>query len=1041
MTQVATQSPPHRSPDDPVFSLDALVRSIGIRRTSPLSVFLGAGASISSGIPSAETCIWEWKRSIFLTNNPGLEDQFSELSLPGIRRKIQQWLDAQGYFPRDGAPDEYGFFIHQCFPIAEDRRGYFENIIRSARPHVGYQLLCHLAQANLIRSVWSTNFDGLVARAAAPFTITPLEVGIDSQQRLARPATPGHLLCVSLHGDYRYDALKNTPEELRTHETALCKALTQEARTAPLLVVGYSGRDHSVMDALHEAHGFSGAGTLFWCGFTDDNPPDHVTALIRHARNHGHQAHYVPTLGFDDLMTRLALHCTDGERREAARRCITALAPADPLYRKPFQVPQFKDATLIKSNAFRIECPTEMLQFDLKIWPKERVWASLREATDGRPLIAVPFRNVLALGTVADIRAAFGDNIKGSIERTPVAPEDLRYEDAAVVSLMRQALVRSLAESARVPTDGTRSLWRSSAFRTVRHGTETYSVHEAAVISLRNIGGFQYLVIMPSLKVFDQAGVEPPLEVVNAIKLEILGYQHNKPFNKAVNAWRATLFPRERPAIFSFPHNAESTFDFRVRRSPIFSMIGLPSRARAVSVPRRMQPLIEHRGMQLVEPSLLFSNRAGTASVTDTHPIRGMLTHRPYDYPLTSRGLSSSLRIGVVCPSPEARTLHAYLQSINRTLTPGSKERDYLLDYPGFQTAYGLPVELPAAGSADWISCPEPSTRDPKPGALDAARLINRSIEALHASRAPDVVVIYIPDRWHPYRGYSTETESFDLHNFVKAFCVQRGIATQFLNQDTLSDAYQCRVWWWLSLALYVKGMRTPWVLESLADDTAFVGLGFSIDANAPRGDHVVLGCSHIYNARGEGLQYRLSKIENPILRGGNPFMSEDDARRVGDTIRQLFFDARKMLPYRVVLHKRTPFTKAEREGLRDGLSGVECLDMLEIQVDHALRYVASVHKRDGTPDEDNYPVRRGTVMRLDDYSALLWVHGATTALNPRLTYFQGKRRIPAPLVVRRHAGQTPLQQLAAENPWTVQDELEHIRPLYEAAVHVEILG
>ena len=105
----------------------------------------------------------------------------------------------------------------------------------------------------------------------------------------------------------------------------------------------------------------------------------------------------------------------------------------------------------------------------------------------------------------------------------------------------------------------------------------------------------------------------------------------------------------------------------------------------------------------------------------------------------------------------------------------------------------------------------------PVQGALDAARLVNRSIESLQASHAPDVVLIYIPDRWEAFRSYSTETENFDLHNFVKAFCVQRGIATQFLNQDTLSDTYQCRIWWWLSLALYVKGMRTPWVLDNRA--------------------------------------------------------------------------------------------------------------------------------------------------------------------------------------------------------------------------------
>ena len=143
--------------------------------------------------------------------------------------------------------------------------------------------------------------------------------------------------------------------------------------------------------------------------------------------------------------------------------------------------------------------------------------------------------------------------------------------------------------------------------------------------------------------------------------------------------------------------------------------------------------------------------------------------------------------------------------------------------------------------------------------------------------------------------------------------------------------------------------------------------------------------------------------------------MSKDDARRVGETIRELFYETHSKLPSRVVLHKRTPFRRDEREGLLDGLGNVEQIDMLEIQTDNALRYVASQTDRYGKIDEDNYPVRRGTAVQLDDYTALLWVHGATTAVNPRLKYFQGKRRIPAPLTIRRHVGQTDLKQICEE--------------------------
>jgi argonaute-like protein implicated in RNA metabolism and viral defense len=249
----------------------------------------------------------------------------------------------------------------------------------------------------------------------------------------------------------------------------------------------------------------------------------------------------------------------------------------------------------------------------------------------------------------------------------------------------------------------------------------------------------------------------------------------------------------------------------------------------------------------------------------------------------------------------------------------------------------------------------------------------------------------------------------------VKAYAVQTGVSTQFLREDTLTDPSSCRVWWWLSIALYAKSMRTPWVLDALDPDTAFVGLGFSINTKAKRGEQVVLGCSHLYNSRGEGLQFRLGKIENPVIIKGNPFMSKEDARRTGETIRQLFFDARRKLPKRVVLHKLTPFKKDEREGLMEGLEGVDEIEMIEVYVDNALRYVSSVVSENGKFGPDGYPIRRGSVLKLDDHTALLWVHGVTDAVKPNWRYYQGKRRIPSPMVIKRHSGRSDLRLVAQE--------------------------
>jgi hypothetical protein len=167
--------------------------------------------------------------------------------------------------------------------------------------------------------------------------------------------------------------------------------------------------------------------------------------------------------------------------------------------------------------------------------------------------------------------------------------------------------------------------------------------------------------------------------------------------------------------------------------------------------------------------------------------------------------------------------------------------------------------------------------------------------------------------------------------------------------------------------------------------------------------------------AYGEGLQFRLSKIENPIFRNRNAFMSYEDARRVGETIRQLFWESRFRLPERVVIHKQTPFLNDEKRGLQAGLTGVKQVELLEIHVDDALRYLSSVVQSDGSFKEDSFPVKRGTLLRLDRETALLWVHGVSRAINPRMNYYQGKRRIPAPLVIRRHAGTSDLTTVGDE--------------------------
>jgi hypothetical protein len=1000
-----------------ILPLDAFVRTIGASRLTPHALFLGAGASITSGMPSAQMCIWEWKRSIFLTNNIGLEPQFSEISLVSVQSRIQQWLDRQGIYPDLGAAEEYSVFIEACYPIPESRRAYFQDKVRHAKPYIGYRLLGALAARGLIRSVWTTNFDQLTSRAAVDNGITPIEVGIDCQERIVRAQNTGELLTVSLHGDYRYDSLKNTDIELQRQEHRLQESLIRQFTDTPVVVCGYSGRDASVMKAFNAAFASKGAGALYWCVHDTNRVPVAVRDLVSRARAQGRTAYIVSTHGFDDLMVRLSLHCLDSTDQQRIGQLIAENAGGDTRARMPFQVEGHHPTAVLKSNAFEIECPSEAICFELHEWPQLQVWHWVRSKTAGKNVVAVPFKGqIVSLGAVDDLRACFGDNIKGRPQRSPLFGGHLRYDDGAITCMFREALVRSIVHGTRFQTDGNREIWAPDTAREEPFQGVVYTVYESVCLSLRQINRSSFLVLKPSLKILTASGDPPSLEVGRDLKQRILGYQHNKEFNDAVNYWRAAFFdgPAQKKP-YEYPPSCASSFVFSVRKAPVFVEILGSKTMPAISVRLSLKPFLKQAGFEIAEPQLMFAGRTGKGMARDAHPVRGIVNNRPFDFPLTQQQLSPDIRIGIICPKPEEKNLRSYLQAASRNIIPQKGEADYLPAYPGFGKAFGVNLEIPEPDATGWMVCPEPIGSDDRSRTLEAARNINRCIDVLQSSYSPSVVLIFFPTRWRTLRGFSNELERFDVHDFVKASSVQRGVATQFLDENTLADSMQCRVWWWLSLAFYVKAMRTPWVLEGLDRDSAFVGLGMSIDRTREPGKHVVMGCSHIYSSRGEGMQYRLSQVENPVFYGKNPFLSRDDARRTGEQIRELFFEARSALPKRVVIHKRTRFTHDERLGLTEGLSGVDQVEMLEISADESLRYIASSVDSHGGLREDNYPVRRGSVVRLDDYSALMWVHGVTSAVSNSRRYYQGKRRIPAPLLLKRHCGQSELRQLAEE--------------------------
>lgn len=138
---------------------DEFMRSLKQNNDTPHSLLLGAGASVESGVQSAADCIWDWKREIFLSQNPALVESYNNTKVDTVRNVIQNWLDSQKVYPVIGSADEYSFYVEKAYLIDDDRRKYFQHLTSDKTPSLGYHLISMLSEIGWIKSVWTTNFD------------------------------------------------------------------------------------------------------------------------------------------------------------------------------------------------------------------------------------------------------------------------------------------------------------------------------------------------------------------------------------------------------------------------------------------------------------------------------------------------------------------------------------------------------------------------------------------------------------------------------------------------------------------------------------------------------------------------------------------------------------------------------------------------------------------------------------------------------------------------------------------------------------------
>jgi NAD-dependent SIR2 family protein deacetylase len=300
----------------PEIGADDFARRFSLRKRS-LMWLLGAGTSASAGIPTAWDMIWEFKQSLFISQRRVSPHTVADLSDPGIRAQLQAHIDSSKTFPPSGAPDEYATLFEAVYPTEADRHSYLDAKVSGAKPSYGHLALATLMHAQFTRLIWTTNFDPLVADACAKvfggtghLTTVALDAPDLAAQVIGEERWPVE---VKLHGDFRSRRLKNTGEELRHQDARLRQLLVDSCRRFGLVLVGYSGRDDSIMDTLEEALNHTGAFPfgLFWLYRRDHSLLPRVSRLLTNAAATGVDAAIVPMENFDETLCDLVRLISD----------------------------------------------------------------------------------------------------------------------------------------------------------------------------------------------------------------------------------------------------------------------------------------------------------------------------------------------------------------------------------------------------------------------------------------------------------------------------------------------------------------------------------------------------------------------------------------------------------------------------------------------------------------------------------------------------------------------------------------------------------
>ena len=252
--------------------------------------FLGAGASVTSGIPAAAKLIDLWDKKI--------RTRF-------LAEEYEQWKNVKKIDEKNKYSHYSDYYEKQFSSNPVDGYNFLEKKLKEASPSGGYACLAFLLTQTPHKVVITTNFDRLTEDAVTLYAHEySLIVGHVSMahyvtNEIARPTV------VKIHHDLLLNP-KSKNAELQQLDGRWQKALSTIFSKYHPIFIGFAGNDPDVMNYLIEKADRFREGNEwkrpYWTVYGNEKPEGKVEDFLNKS-----DAFLIHNNGFDDMMAKLVL--------------------------------------------------------------------------------------------------------------------------------------------------------------------------------------------------------------------------------------------------------------------------------------------------------------------------------------------------------------------------------------------------------------------------------------------------------------------------------------------------------------------------------------------------------------------------------------------------------------------------------------------------------------------------------------------------------------------------------------------------------------